>query len=108
MASEGIPTPLWDLMLSTNDCSPGCGCELDFFDLNVSRITAWVEKAKKEDIKLALKQSQEFAKTVAQSGWHQDFASQTNIIFVGGNSDAQSWSREWFEILNKCVTNGAA
>ena len=30
-----IKALLWDLMLSTNDCYPGCGCDDDFFDMTL-------------------------------------------------------------------------
>ena len=33
-----IKAPLWDLMLSTNDCYPGCGCDDDFFDMTFDRV----------------------------------------------------------------------
>ena len=37
-----IKSPLWDLMLSTNDCYPGCGCDQDFFDMTLNRVKKWV------------------------------------------------------------------
>ena len=37
-----IKTPLWDLMLATNDCYPGCGCDNDFFDMTLDRVKKWV------------------------------------------------------------------
>ena len=37
-----IKNPLWDLMLSTNDCTPGCGCDYDFFDITLERIKNWM------------------------------------------------------------------
>lgn len=40
--TDKIKSPLWDLMLSTNDCFPGCGCENDFFDMTFNRVRAWV------------------------------------------------------------------
>ncbi|GAG25189.1 unnamed protein product, partial [marine sediment metagenome] len=40
--TDKIKSPLWDLMLSTNDCWPGCGCEYDFFDMTLDRMKAWV------------------------------------------------------------------
>ena len=39
-----IKNPLWDLMLSTNDCTPGCGCDYDFFDITLERIKNWMWK----------------------------------------------------------------
>lgn len=30
-----IKAPLWDLMLSINDCYPGCGCDDDYFDMTL-------------------------------------------------------------------------
>ena len=37
-----IKAPLWDLMLSTNDCYPGCGCDDDDFDMTLDRVKRWV------------------------------------------------------------------
>ena len=40
--TDKIKSPLWDLMLSTNDCWPGCGCDYDFFDMTLDRVKVWV------------------------------------------------------------------
>ena len=37
-----IKAPLRDLMLSTNDCYPGCSCDDDFFDMTFDRVKKWV------------------------------------------------------------------
>jgi hypothetical protein len=37
-----IKSPLWDLLLSTNDCYPGCSCDDDFFDMTLNRVKKWV------------------------------------------------------------------
>ena len=34
--------PLWDLLLSTNDCYPGCGCDDDNFEMTLDRVKLWV------------------------------------------------------------------
>ena len=36
--SDLIESPLWDLILSTNDCYHGCGCDDDFFDMTFDRV----------------------------------------------------------------------
>ncbi len=51
--SNIIKSPLWDLMLSTNDCYPVCGCDDDFFDMRLDREKAWVQE---NDYNLALSQ----------------------------------------------------
>ncbi len=51
--SDIIKSPLWDLMLSTNDCYPGCGCYDDIFDMTLEPVKAWVLE---NDSKLALSQ----------------------------------------------------
>ena len=38
-----IDDPLWDLLLSTNDCFPGCGCDDDYFQMTPERIDAWID-----------------------------------------------------------------
>ncbi|MHA2007238.1 MAG: hypothetical protein ACXABO_05955 [Promethearchaeota archaeon] len=40
--NEYIEPPLWDLMLSTNDCYPECGCEYDIFEMTKDRVKSWV------------------------------------------------------------------
>jgi len=40
--SDIIKSPLWDLMLFTNDCYPGCGCDDDYFDMTLDRVKKWV------------------------------------------------------------------
>jgi hypothetical protein len=40
--SNIIKSPLWDFMLSTNDCYPGCSCDDDFFDMTLNRVKKWV------------------------------------------------------------------
>ena len=56
LESDVIDKPLWELMLSTNDCYPGCGCEEDFFDMTLNRVKDWVLK---NDHKKALQQIEE-------------------------------------------------
>jgi hypothetical protein len=38
---EPIDHPLWDLMLSTHGCDPGCGCDADFA-IEPTLIRAWI------------------------------------------------------------------
>ena len=40
--SNVIKFPLGDLMLSTNDCYPGCGCDDGNFDMTLNRVRKWV------------------------------------------------------------------
>jgi len=42
--SDIIEVPLWELLLSTNDFTPGCGCEWEFFDMTLKRVNEWVIK----------------------------------------------------------------
>ena len=56
LESDVIDKPLWELMLSTNDCYPGCGCEWDFFDMTLNRVKDWVLK---NDHKKVLQQIEE-------------------------------------------------
>jgi len=44
MNANPIKSPLWDLMLSTNDYYPRCGCDDDFFDMILERVKSWVSK----------------------------------------------------------------
>lgn len=51
-----IPEPLWGLMLSTNDCYPGCSCEADRFEIDPPRVSRWVAEAGIEQGRQALSQ----------------------------------------------------
>lgn len=51
-----IPEPLWGLMLSTNDCYPGCSCEAGRFEIDPPRVSRWVAEAGIEQGRQALSQ----------------------------------------------------
>jgi hypothetical protein len=39
---DAIPGELWEMMLSTNDCYPGCACPDDWFQRTPHRVGAWI------------------------------------------------------------------
>lgn len=50
-----IEDPLWDLMLSTHSCHPGCGCGGDFF-IKPLLISRWLDEFGEEFGRIALRQ----------------------------------------------------
>lgn len=93
---EPIKDPLWDLMLSTNDCYPGCGCESDYFDITSARVSEWIKSASKEETRLASEQLQEIKRLSFKQ--LEEIEMQTNISF-SSKSDFEDWVNEWEQIL---------
>ena len=74
--SAVIKAPLWDLMLSTNDCYPGCGCDYDDFDMTLERVKSWVSK--NDAVKVLVQVDELLAKKDIDVG---DIQIQTNYPF---------------------------
>ncbi len=62
--SQTIKDPLWNLMLSTNDCYPGCSCDSDFFDITPERVQQWVRHNGSQNAKQALVQLNELTNSL--------------------------------------------
>jgi hypothetical protein len=95
---EPIRDPLWDLMLSTNDCYPGCGCEGDYFDITTARVSEWVKSAGEEKNRLALEQLQKIKRLAYKQ--LEEIRMQTNIYF-SSTSDFENWINEWEQKIEK-------
>ena len=91
--SNIIKSPLWDLMLSTNDCYPGCGCEEDFFDMTLNRVKDWVLK---NDYSKALSQIEELlSNSKIDVG---DLQIQTGIPFQNFD-EVKEWLLKWKALI---------
>lgn len=90
-----IPEPLWSLMVSTNDCYPGCACELDVFHIEKSRIREWSDE-NPEDFKKACEQLEELINSYDIN--HIEIMEQTNLMMASGE-DARDWLLEWKEAM---------
>ena len=54
--SEPIDSPLWDVLLSTNRCYPGCACDDDVFELRADVCRTWSRLFCQEDLSEASEQ----------------------------------------------------
>ena len=86
-----IPEPLWSLMLSTNDCHPGCTCELDVFKIERARIQKWCSEHP-EQYAVAHKQLDELIAKADLN--HITISEQTNIELLDAE-DAREWLMRW-------------
>jgi hypothetical protein len=95
---EQIKQPLWNIMLSTNDCNPGCGCEADKFQMTQERIQQSVVENGIENAKLALIQIDELIPLVEIEG----FRSQTNL-WMETKDQAIKWLEGWKTLLQQAI-----
>lgn len=95
--TDKIKSPLWDLMLSTNDCWPGCGCEYDFFDITFDRIKAWVLQ---NNYNIALDQINELISSPEID--IGDVQLQTGYPFQTFD-EFKRWLLEWKELIIKSL-----
>jgi hypothetical protein len=86
-----IPNPLWELMLSTNDCYPGCSCDEDRFDRSASRINAWVTK-NPEKIQIVIDQLEGL---INNDHLVVDELSMQCNYYLATREDARIWLEEW-------------
>ena len=95
--TDKIKPPLWDLMLSTNDCFPGCGCEYDIFDMTLDRVKEWVLQ---NDSNLALNQINKLIDTPEIDVG--DLQLQTGFPFQRFD-EFKKWLLEWKELIIKSL-----
>jgi hypothetical protein len=98
---DPIENPLWDLMLFTNDCYPGCSCERDFFDMKVWRVQNWQENAGEDAKQKALQQIEKLIHS--RSLDLVKLTNQVNYCF-GNLEEAIAWLIEWRVLLSKTTT----
>ena len=94
---DKIKSPLWDLMLSTNDCWPGCGCDYDIFDMTLDRVKVWVLQ---NDYNLALDEINELISfPEIDIGYVQ---LQTGFPFQEFD-EFKKWLLEWKDLIIKSL-----
>jgi hypothetical protein len=95
-----IPEPLWDLMLSTNDCYPGCSCEADRFEIDPLRVSRWVAKAGIEQGRQALGQLDALLAGLPES--REALSALTNVFFESAD-EAAAWLQQWRAVLGSVI-----
>ena len=90
-----IKSPLWDLMLSTNDCYPGCGCDDDYFDMTLERIKKWVIVHDKSTVILQIDQL--LSNDNIDVG---EIQIQTNTPFQS-EEEFKEWLLEWKKLIKE-------
>jgi hypothetical protein len=95
-----IPEPLWGLMLSTNDCYPGCSCEADRFEIDPLRVSRWVAEAGIEKVRQALSQLDALFDGLPES--REQLSALTNVFFESGD-EAAAWLDQWRAILGSVI-----
>lgn len=89
---DPIPDPLWDMMLSTNDCYPGCACAQDYFEITVDRLKQWTQQQPMEILKRVGQQIGEVEQLHPDR--ISDASKQTNIAF-GPAAPFADWIQSW-------------
>lgn len=97
---QSIPEPLWDLMLSTNDCYPGCSCDADGFEIELERVGKWLTRVGIDHGWQALAQLDALSASLpANSAALSDL---TNVYF-GSSDEAASWLLQWRTVLSSAL-----
>ena len=91
-----IEPPLWDLMLSTNDCHPGCSCDDDYFQITEERIGKWIEKNSDLTDAVRIQINALCGKTNLDI---DALTVQTNINF-GDMEEINKWLNEWKKAID--------
>ena len=95
--SNIIKTPLWDLMLSTNDCYPGCGCDDDFFEMTLDRVKLWVYAHDETEV------LQQIDLLISNDNIDiGEIQIQTNIPFQS-EEEFKEWLLEWKNLIKEAL-----
>jgi len=92
-----IKAQLWDLMLFTNDCYPGCSCDDDFFDMTVDRVKKWV--LTHDELEVIQQIDQLLSNDNIDVG---DIQIQTNIPFQS-EEEFKEWLLEWKKLIIESI-----
>lgn len=107
MPVDVLKNPLWELMLSTNDCCPGCSCDLDRFEMTPMRVAAWVEQAKAGEPQQALDQVQALRESARKGTIDvKAVARQTNRA-MKDSAAVVYWLERWEDLLARAIALGA-
>lgn len=96
-----IKAPLWEMLLDTNQCYPGCGCEADVFEQDLKPISRWLRSAGTPQGEVALAQLDALLAS-ADSIDQDELSYQTNMAFTS-IEDVAAWLREWRRLLYTCL-----
>lgn len=96
--SEILRDSLWELILFTNDCYPGCGCEKDFFDMTPAKVQMWLKTVGEIESEKARTQIEQLINCSNLD--LERISSQTNYYF-DNQGDAIAWLLEWKLLLTK-------
>jgi hypothetical protein len=88
--------PLWDLMLSTNDCYPGCSCEDDFFDQTAERVAAWVTRVGPATAMQAIRQLNSL---LAKDALDLEKVTWESNRVYDNQADLRDWLATWKHLL---------
>ena len=91
-----IPEPLWSLMLSTNDCYPGCSCEGDKFEITHGRLGPWLDEHPAQ-----ARQVMEQISNLLACPPNRDALSQQTNYFFGSDEEAVAWLKLWQDQLQE-------
>ena len=92
-----IKALLWDLMLFTNDCYPGCSCDDDLFDMTVDRVKKWV--LTHDELEVIQQIDQLLSNDNIDVG---DIQIQTNIPFQS-EEEFKEWLLEWKKLIIESI-----
>jgi hypothetical protein len=95
-----IPEALWSLMLSTNDCHPGCSCEADRFEIDPLRVSRWVAEAGIDQGRQALSQFDALFDGLPES--REELSAVTNVFFESAD-EATAWLQQWRAVLGSVI-----
>ena len=95
-----IPEPPWGLMLSTNDCHPGCSCEADHFEIDPLRVSRWVAEAGIEQGRQALGQLDALFDGLPES--REALSDLTNVFFESAD-EAVAWLQQWRAVIDSVI-----
>ena len=92
---------LWKLLLSTNDCHPGCSCEDDYFKQTPERVAAWVETAGRDAALQALSQLDRLLSLPQLD--RQAIENETNTVFQT-EVEVRTWLATWRPLLAEAIS----
>ena len=99
-SSSPIKDPLWSLMLSCNDCYPGCSCDEDYFNISTDRVASWLKSDGMGQARKTLRQVDNELKEASEQQL-KGVNSQINMVFRS-NKDWLSWLDDW----SNCIKLG--
>ena len=97
---EPVVDPLWSLMLSTNDCYPGCACDDDRFQITPDRIGAWIVHNGIDAASVAFTQ---LVSLRSDPSFDSDALSQQTNLWWDDADSALDWLAEWHSAISDSI-----